>query len=107
MTVKTKYITYPGKQLLKKFKHASDFGVLGDCNSQNISEWENALETHMLSDDIKEIRGTFRGKPVIHYFNPTTRLNVVCNENNTFISGWKLSCPQVEALLTTGNLGGG
>jgi len=107
MTITIKYVTYPEKQLQKKFKHARDFGVLGDCNTQSISEWKKALEAQMLSTDIKEIRGTFRGKTVVYYFDPTTKLNVICSETNIFISGWKLSPPQVEALVKTGKLGGG
>ena len=106
--ISTKYVTFDEKQLEKKFmKHAGDFEVCGACNSQSISEWRKALESHVLSSRIKEIKGSYRGNPVIHLFDSATSLNVICTEDLIFISGWKLSLPQVEALLTTGKLGGG
>jgi hypothetical protein len=105
--ISTEYVTFHDEKLQKKFKHAGDFGVRGACNAQNISEWRRVLESHVLSSRIKEIKGSYRGKPVIHLFDPTTSLNVICTEENIFISAWKLSTPQVEALFTTGKLGGG
>ncbi|PAX52025.1 colicin D domain-containing protein [Brunnivagina elsteri] len=100
-------IKYSNKQLLKKFKHAADFGLTGDFNPQRIPEWKNALEAHRISSETLEIMGTFRGRQVIHYFDPKTKLNAIYSEDKDFITAWKLSTQQIQQLETTGNLGGG
>ncbi len=94
-------------QLRKKFKHACDFGVLGHCSSQTLLEFKAAVEAHLESSRVKVIFGTLRGRSMVHYFDPTTSLNVSMSDNGDFVSGWKLSPAQVRALIDSGNVGGG
>jgi hypothetical protein len=99
------------RQLQKKFKHASDFGVTGNQNKQALSAFEQALKDHVVRDDVVRIQGTYtRGQTpqsVYHYLDPQTGLNVMTDLNGEFISGWKLSQKQLEYVSTTGKLGGG
>ncbi len=91
------------QQLQKKFKHASDFGIIGNYNQPNAENFKQILIKHMLDADTKVIHGTYRGESVRHFFNPLTKLNIIC-KNHQFISGWLLGLEQEECLLTTGNL---
>jgi len=91
------------RQLQKKFKHASDFGIIDNYNQPNAEKFKQILIKHMLDADTRVICGTYRGKSVRHFFNAITKLNVIC-ENNEFVSGWLLGPEQEQYLLTTGNL---
>lgn len=51
-----------------------------------------------------KIRGTYRGDDVVHYYDPTKRLNVMTDRNGQFISGWKLNRKQAESVLERGSL---
>ncbi|WP_374223329.1 colicin D domain-containing protein [Streptomyces sp. F63] len=51
-----------------------------------------------------KIRGTYRGDDVVHYYDPTKRLNVMTDRNGQFISGWKLNRKQAENVLERGSL---
>lgn len=91
------------KQLQKKFKHAKRFGVLGDCNSTTLSLFREELIKHMKSNTA--CLGHYRGKPVYHYFNPDTKLNVMVDFiSDEFISGWRLSGKQIEYMEMNGNI---
>lgn len=94
-------------QLQRKFKHARDFGVEGPYNAQTWLEFKTAIIAHMENEGVKVIVGTFRGRKVVHYFNPSTCLNVVLTDEGNFLTGWKLTSCQVRALMHTGTLGGG
>jgi len=49
--------------------------------------------------------GTYRGKPVYHYYNPDTHLNVIVSiKTNRFISGWRLSPNQILNMQRNGNI---
>ena len=92
------------KQLQKKFKHASNFGVNGNYNSSNAQQFENAVQNHVLSPKVKPISGTYKGQPVTHYLDPKTGLNVIKDSNGKFVSGWKLGSAQLENVLKHGGL---
>ncbi|MGA9380693.1 MAG: colicin D domain-containing protein [Phormidium sp.] len=94
------------KQLKKKFKHASDFGIVGCCSLENVKKFKMAIEAHLQSSSIQVIKGTYRKKSAVHYFNPQTSLNVLFDDNQLFWSGWKLTENQIKHLIDTGNLGG-
>ena len=94
------------QQLQSKYKHAGDFGVTGNYNSDNAQAFGDAIEQHVNSQDVQEIDGTYRGNPVTFFLNPNTGLNVITDTNGNFISGWKLSPDQFNYVLTTGKLGG-
>ena len=97
-------ISFSPQQLQKKFKHANDFGVKGNYNTANASQFQQAIENHLADPATQEITGTFRGQPVTHYVNPNTGLNVMKDASGNFVSGWKLSPAQLTHVLTTGKL---
>ncbi len=92
------------KQLQKKFKHASDFSISGNFNKANAAKFGSAINQHINSPGVKAIQGTYRGKPVIHYINPETGLNVIADQAGNFVSGWKLGAEQLQNVLTRGSL---
>lgn len=95
------------KTLQKKFKHASDFGVSGNFNPANAAKFQQAIKKHVADSVTNVIRGTYHGRPVKHYVNPQTGLNVVKDASGQFVSGWKLSPAQLNHVLSGGKLGGG
>ncbi|MBN1569212.1 MAG: hypothetical protein JXA73_15285 [Acidobacteria bacterium] len=56
------------------------------------------------SPSTMKIVGTYRGKPVIHYVDPETGLNVITDPAGKYISGWKLNAEQLKNVLTRGSL---
>ena len=110
--VSTKYATKTGssvllntsKQLQAKFKHAGDFGVIGNYNKANASKFSSAINQHINSAGVQTIQGTYRGQSVIHYVNPNTGLNVISSPTGQFMSGWKLNPAQLQNVLKHGGL---
>lgn len=91
------------KQLQKKFKHAKNFGILGNYNRAKRDLFQRKLIEHMRSTHAR--LGTYRGNEVYHYFNPDTKLNVMVNpKTNKFISGWLLEGEQLENMIRGGSL---
>ena len=91
------------KQLQRKFKHAPDFGVMGNYNLNNRDLYRKKLIEHMKSNHA--CLGTYRGNPVYHYYNPDNNLNVMVNRNNNkFISGWRLNDEQIKNMERNGNI---
>lgn len=90
-------------QLQKKYKHAGDFGIIGNYNAMNAKAFEKALIIHFLSKETQLIQGAYRGSPVNHYYNNVTKVNILCKDKK-FLSGWKLSSIQQSHILTSGNL---
>ena len=77
------------KQLQKKFKHAKNFGVLGNYNPAKRDLFQIKLIKHMKLTHAR--LGTYRRNAVYNYFNPDTKLNVMVNpKTNKFISDWLL-----------------
>lgn len=88
------------KQLQKKYKHASDFGVEGTYNAAKSEEFKEAMKAHLDDPDTVEIEGTYKGnQPATHYYNPRTDLNVIADSGGRFVSGWRLGENQVWRLL--------
>jgi hypothetical protein len=100
-------IRFPAKQLQKKFKHALNFGVTGDYNPENAKAFERALLAHARDETTQLIVGTYRSKPVTHFFNPGSHLNVIRDATGDFETGWRLNPEQERHLLENGSLGGG
>jgi len=94
---------FSGKQLQKKFKHAGDFGIVGNYNKFNAEQFKQALLNHIINPNTKVIRGSYKGQPVKHFFNPMTKLNIIC-DNHKFLSGWLLAPEQEQYLLSNGHL---
>ena len=76
------------KQLQKKFKHAKDFGVVGNFNNKNLNLFKESIISHMKNPSTEFIQGFWKGDPVDHYFNLNNDLNVMFNpQTKKFISG--------------------
>jgi hypothetical protein len=91
-------------QLQKKYKHAEDFGLPKNFNSQNAKAFQNAINNHIGSGKTVKIEGTYRGDPVTHYLDPTTGLNVISDKSGNFISGFKLNPAQLQNVKKRGSL---
>ncbi|HEX2092751.1 MAG TPA: colicin D domain-containing protein [Longimicrobiaceae bacterium] len=89
------------------FRHAKDFGVTGNWSKAAGQAFQQAIQNHIRNPGTLVVRGTYRGNPVTHFFNPNTGLNVIRDAQGGFLSGWRLSAKQIEYLLRTGALGGG
>lgn len=100
-------VSFSSRSLQHAFKHAADFGVRGNWSNAAGQAFQQALQNHIRNAGTLVIRGTYRGNPVTHFFNPRTGLNVIRNAQGAFQSGWRLSAKQIEYLLRTGALGGG
>ena len=94
-------------QLQHGFKHAEDFGILGNANNKSIAEFSSAIQNHVNAPNTQAIQGTYRGQTVTHFVDPSSGLNVIRDSSGNFLSGWKLSPKQLEYVLSTGKLGGG
>ena len=92
------------RQLQRKFKHALDFGIIGNYNKINIVKFQSALQKHISDPNIRIIKGTYRGKPATFYVNPNMRLTVIEDADGNFVSGWKLDKKQLHHILTHGKL---
>lgn len=92
------------RQLQSKFKHAVDFGVVGNYSKANAANFSSAINQFINSEGVQVINVTYRGAPVTHYLNPITRLNVISSPTGQFISGWKLNAQQLKNVITRGSL---
>jgi len=93
-------------QVRKKFKHASDFGILGNPNRKNYELFKDRIVDHMKNPLTRIKEGTYKKNiEVLHYFNEETGLNVMIRQDdNTFLSGWKLNNQQLENVKNRGAL---
>jgi len=101
---KSKVLLNSARQLQAKFKHAENFGVLGNYSKTNAGKFSAALNQHINSSGVQAINGTYRGQSVVHYLNPNTGLNVISKPSGEFISGWKLNPAQLQNVLSHGGL---
>src|SRR5471032_1046036 len=88
-------IDFELKQLQHAFKHAADFGVNGHYNCRTLRACKLALVRHVRSDRTEVRAGWFRHKPVTHFVDTDTRLNVIRDAQGGFLSGWRLSSRQM------------
>jgi hypothetical protein len=99
-------LNFAAKQLQSKFKHAADFGVAGNYSRANAANFSSAINQHINALGTEVIHGTYRNanNPVVFYLNRTTGLNVIATPSGQFISGARLTAPQVNDILTKGFL---
>ena len=101
----TVILRFDPRQLQRKFKHASDFGVVSKWSREAGTKFEAALRQHCADEATIVIRGTYRGtQSVYHYYNIDKKLLVMFDLQGNFISGWRLSEKQIENLLQHGNV---
>ncbi len=86
------------------FKHAKDFGVVGNASNKTLSELLSVIRAHVGASGTRAIQGTYRGTSVTHFVDPKTGLNVMQDSAGNLLSGWRLSPQQLENVLTRGSL---
>ena len=98
--------TLEDPQIQRKFRHAPDFGVFGNPNRENFELFKDKIIEHMKDPSTISKDGTYKKIiEVVHYFNEKTGLNVMIRQNdNTFISGWKLNDQQLQNVKDRGTL---
>jgi hypothetical protein len=95
------------KQLDKKFRHASDFGVMTTKkNPETLAQYEAAIKAHMRSTSTTQ-QGTYgfvKNSKV--FFNSTTNNAVVLDASGNFVTDFKLSpgTQQFEKFIKNGVL---
>lgn len=92
------------QQLQAKFKHAIDFGVSGNYSKARAAEFSQAIHKHINSPTVRPIVGTYHKKPVTHYLDPLSGLNVIADPAGNFISGWRLNPVQLQNVVKHGGL---
>lgn len=100
----SKVINTSAKQLQRKFKHAKDFGVLGNFSKANSKKFNSAINQHLNASSTKVIQGKYRGNSVTHHLNPKTGLNAMTDSSGKFISGWRLGSEQLKNVKKHGGL---
>ncbi|EOI3549604.1 colicin D domain-containing protein [Cronobacter dublinensis] len=89
----------------KKFKHAVDFNISGNANSEGLKSFEQALKSHIDDPLTQQITGKYIwNHDVYHYYNSETNIDVMTKMDGNFISGWKLSDTQTSDLIGNGNV---
>jgi len=92
-------ITFSARQLQRKFKHATDFGVMGTYSRQQATMFERAIHAPVEDETTRMIPGMYRGEPVTRFVNLQTGLNVMCDTQGAFVSGWRLILGQLANVL--------
>lgn len=98
---------FPLKQLEKKWKHASDFGITTTKrNPTTLAQYQQAIAGHL--DDVATIeQGTYLYvKDSKVFFNPNTNVAAVLDKDGVFVAGWRLTpgTPQWTNLVNNGVL---
>ena len=84
-------------------KHAGDFGVVSNWDLRSAGEFTKILQNQVST--VNPIQGTYRGtQEVLHYFNESTKLDIMTDLSGNLVGGWKLSDEQVKFLQSTGNI---
>jgi len=103
----TAEVSYSMQQLDKKFKHASDFGLLTTKkNPETLGQFQSALKAHA-NDPATIGHGTYgfvNGSRVL--FNANTNNAMVVDKAGQFVTGFKLApgTPQYQNYLANGIL---
>lgn len=98
-------VNFETRQLQKKFKHAVDFNISDNANSEGLKSFEQALRFHIDDPLTQQITGKYRwDQDVYHYYNPETKIDVMTKMDGNFISGWKLSETQMSDLIGESNV---
>ena len=100
-------LNYPPKQLQKKFKHAADFGISGNWNSQAAGTFQDVLQrfAHDPTNVMKS--GTYHGEPATLIYNTGSNLCEVLRPDGTFWTAFRLGDEQLKNVIEGGSLGGG
>lgn len=87
--------------------HAEDFGIKGPYNKASGQAFIRAIEQFVKNPGTRQIRGTFRGQPAIHYVDSTgLHASFAANGPNVgeYLGGWRSVGDQLAYLLQDGKL---
>jgi len=85
-------------------RHASDFGLSGNKNPQQLRKLQDAIHSHRIDPDTRLVQGQYRGRDAGLYFNSRTEIVVVVDGENNLVAGFKASAAQVGYILAIGRL---
>ncbi|MRW92599.1 hypothetical protein GJ699_21600 [Duganella sp. FT80W] len=94
------------KRLQHTFRHARNFGVLGTSNKNTLAAFRRALLAHIASPHTTVLEGYYRNRPVTHFIDLRSGLNVMRGADGYYLSGWRLNERQFGCLLNSGRVGG-
>jgi hypothetical protein len=108
----SKALVVDEKQLMRKFKHAPDFGVDGNNNGANRAAFESQVREHVANPQNAMIFGQMRAPnggnmKVVFHLNVDTSNVVITTRQNQFISAYRLNDAQYSHVMRDGKLGGG
>ena len=63
-------VNFDDHQVMRKFKHAPDFGVTGNNNGTNRQVFVTAMKAHLENPDTFERPGTLFGQPEVSTLQP-------------------------------------
>jgi hypothetical protein len=88
--------------------HAAQFGVKGNYGKATGQAFVDAIKRFVENPGTKQIRGTFRGQPAIHYVDPDTGLHASFAADGPnvgeYLGGWQSTGDQLKYLLEHGKL---
>jgi hypothetical protein len=92
-------ITFATKQLNRKHKHASDFGVTANNNGPGREAFRLAMIAHVNASTTQTVTAGYRGVqgPATHYVDVATGLNIVARQDGSFVTGMLMKQPQLRA----------
>lgn len=88
-------ISYSNTQIQKKFKHASDFGISGNYNKTNATEFKNALDKHIKSAN-NVYKSKISGTGDVYVYIKDKNLAVFVDTKGNFVSGRRLNQQQLD-----------
>lgn len=100
-------IRFRRRQLQHTFRHARSFGIVGPQNMNTLAAFRLALREHVASATTTMRAGYYRNRPVMHFVDIATRLNVMRLPDGYYLSAWRLNPQQLRCVMNTGRLGGG
>jgi len=98
-------VVFKRAQVQKKIaKHGADFGVSNpnSTSNENLTSFAKKMKAHMKNKSTIAVNGTFKDTNpinVVIYYNHRTRLMVMLDSEDKYLSGWKLNDKQVSILL--------
>ncbi|MDR2407221.1 MAG: hypothetical protein LBE13_03800 [Bacteroidales bacterium] len=73
-----------------------------NANNANLEKLAQILDNYINKPYVSEIQGTYRGKPVTHFYDYKTQINVMVNPDGSLAGAWKLVNKQIKNLLEYG-----
>jgi len=84
-------------------KHAKDFGFTGNWSKESAASFRSALANHLEKNpDVVSVPGRYRGIKATHHVDTKTGVNVVTDEKDNVVTGYKLSGSQLHDVLANG-----